>query len=111
MCTCLKQRIFDEEYNRSNISNLKMQNFDYFSDILYSDEINEEKYHAKISPRDNIKKIKKLCENFIQSFDNPDEKNLLFTGNTGVGNTFLSSCIAIELLNNQKNVLYESNYE
>lgn len=108
MCTCLKQRIFDEEYNRSNISNLKMQNFDYFSDILYSDEINEEKYHAKISPRDNIKKIKKLCENFIQSFDNPDEKNLLFTGNTGLGKTFLSSCIANELLNKQKNVLYQT---
>ena len=23
MCTCLKQKIFDEEYNKSNISNLK----------------------------------------------------------------------------------------
>lgn len=108
MCSCLKQRIFDEEYNKSNISNLKMQNFENFSDMLYSNEINEEKYHAKISPRENIKRIKDLCMNFIQNFDDYNEKNLLFTGNTGLGKTFLSSCIANELLNQRKNVLYQT---
>lgn len=108
MCSCLKQKIFDVEYNKSNISNLKMQNFENFSDILYSDEINEEKYHAKISPRENINRIKELCMNFIQNFDNPEEKNLLFTGNTGLGKTFLSSCIANELLKQRKNVLYQT---
>ena len=108
MCSCLKQKIFDAEYNKSNISNLKMQNFENFSDILYSDEINEEKYHAKISPRKNIGRIKELCMNFIQNFDNPEEKNLLFTGNTGLGKTFLSSCIVNELLKQRKNVLYQT---
>lgn len=108
MCSCLKQKIFDAEYNKSNISNLKMQNFENFSDLFYSDEINEEKYHAKISPRENIRRIKELCTNFIQNFDQPDEKNLLFTGNTGLGKTFLSSCIANELLKQRKNVLYQT---
>ena len=108
MCSCLKQKIFDEEYNKSNISNLKMQNFENFSDIYYSNEINEERYHAKISPRENILRIKELCQNFIQNFDSPDEKNLLFTGNTGLGKTFLSSCIANELLQQRKNVLYQT---
>ena len=108
MCSCLKQKIFDIEYNKSNISNLKSQNFDTFTDLLYSNEINEEKFHAKISPKENIKKIKDLCIKFVENFDDPNEKNLLFTGNTGLGKTFLSSCIANELLKKQKNVLYQT---
>ncbi len=108
MCTCLKQKIFDIEYNKSNIYNLKSQTFDSFSDLLYSDEVDEKKYHAKISPRENIKKIKALCLNFIKNFNDPNEKNLLFTGNTGLSKTFLSSCIANELLKQRKNVLYQT---
>ena len=108
MCSCLKQKIFDIEYNKSNISNLKTQNFDKFSDILYSDEINEEKYKMNISPRENIKKIKEICFGFINNFDDVEEKNLLFTGNTGLGKTFLSSCIANELIKKNKNVLYQT---
>lgn len=108
MCTCLKQKIFNIEYNKSNISNLKFQNFDNFSDSLYSDEIDENNYHMKVSPRENINKIRNLCENFINNFNSIDEKNLLFTGNTGLGKTFLSSCIANELIKKQKNVLYQT---
>ncbi len=108
MCSCLKQKIFDIEYNKSNICNLKLQNFENFSDSLYSNETNSEKYHANISPRENIAKIKNLCEHFINNFDSPNEKNLLFTGNTGLGKTFLSSCIANELLKQRKNVLYQT---
>ena len=108
MCSCLKQKIFDIEYNKSNISNLKFQTFENFSDSLYSDQINEDKYHTNISPMDNIKRIKELCKKFIENFDDPNEKNLLFTGNTGLGKTFLSSCIANELIKRGKNVLYQT---
>lgn len=108
MCSCLKQRIFNLEYNKSNIGNLEKENFDTFSFEKYSDETNVEKYHAKISPRENIKNIKLICEHFIQNFDNPDERNLLFTGNTGLGKTFLSNCIAYELLRQGKTVLYQT---
>jgi len=31
-----------------------------------------------------MKNILKIVRNFIYNFDNPDEKNLLFTGNTGL---------------------------
>ena len=37
-----------------------------------------------ISPRENITKIKNRCIDFIENFDNPDNKNLLFIGNTGL---------------------------
>ena len=52
----------------------------------------------KISPRENIKFIVKAIKKFIKDFDNPTEKNLLFSGGTGLGKTFLSNCIVAELL-------------
>lgn len=108
MCSCLKQKLLNIEYNKSNIYNLDKENFDNFNFNIYSDEINKEKYNSNISPRENIKIIKKLSEEFINNFDNPDSKNLLFTGNTGLGKTFLSSCIANELLKRGKTVLYQT---
>ena len=108
MCHCLKQKIFDIEYNKSNISNLKKENFDNFNFELYSNEVNEEKYHSKNSPRKNIEFIYKLSKKFIENFDDSDQKNLLFTGNTGLGKSFLSSCIAKELLEKGKTVLYQT---
>lgn len=108
MCHCLKQKLFDMEYNRSNIYNLDKQNFDNFSLDYYSDEANEQKYNSKLSPKENVTKIKKLAHRFIDNFDDDKEKNLLFTGNTGLGKTFLSSCIANEMLKKGKTVLYQT---
>lgn len=108
MCHCLKQKLFDLEYNKSNIYNLDKQNFDNFSFDYYSDEADEQKYNSKLSPRENISKIKKLAQRFIDNFDEDKEKNLLFTGNTGLGKTFLSSCIANEMLKKGKTVLYQT---
>lgn len=84
MCNCLKQKIFNIEYNKSNIGNIDHENFSSFSLQLYSDEVNPSKYGLDISPRENIKKIKEISENFIKNFNHPSEKNLLFTGDTGL---------------------------
>ena len=108
MCSCLKQKIFDLEYNKSNIYNIKNQNFNNFNDLFYSNVVDEKKYKSDISPRENIKLIKDICFKFINNFENPEEKNLLFTGNTGLGKTFISSCIANELIKKNKTVLYQT---
>lgn len=108
MCNCLKQKIFNIEYNKSNIGNIEHENFSSFSLEFYSDEINPSKYGLDISPRNNIKNIKKIAESFIKNFDNPNEKNLLFTGDTGLGKTFLCNCIAYEILKQGKTVLYQT---
>lgn len=88
--------------------NLDKENFDHFNLDLFTDTIDEAKYNAKISPKQNILNIKEIAENFINSFDNPEEKNLLFIGNTGLGKTFLSNCIAKEILSSGKTVLYQT---
>lgn len=108
MCSCLKQQLFNLEYNKCNIGNLEHENFSTFSLDFYSDEINVEKYGLPISPKENVKKIKELSINFINNFDNPKQKNLLFTGDTGLGKTFLCNCIAYELLQKGKTVLYQT---
>ena len=108
MCPCLKQKLLDISYNKSNISNLSRENFETFNINIFSDSINSEKYRLNISPRNNIINIKSKCIEFVNNFDNPDTKNLLFTGNTGLGKTFMSNCIANELIKKGKNVLYQT---
>lgn len=108
MCNCLKQKIFNTYYNKSNIGNLQKENFSKFNLNIFSPELNPEAYKSKISPRENIEIIKQKAVNFIENFDDPDEKNLLFTGNTGLGKTFLTNCIANEFLTQGKTVLYQT---
>ena len=108
MCTCLKQRIYDIAYNKSNMGNLERENFSTFDLRFFSDKPNKELYKSDISPRQNINLIREKAENFINNFDNPVEKNLLFLGNTGLGKTFLTNCIANEILKQGKTVLYQT---
>ena len=108
MCSCLKQQLLDVSYNKSNISNLGKENFSTFNANIFSDKPEPEKYKINISPRQNILSIKSKCIDFVENFDNPEIKNLLFTGNTGLGKTFMTNCIANELIKKGKNVLYQT---
>lgn len=84
MCNCLKQKLLNDSFNKSNLSNLDNENFTKFNENLFSDDVNLAKYKLNISPRKNIINIKNKCLEFVQNFDNPNQKNLLFTGNTGL---------------------------
>ena len=108
MCSCLKQRLYDEEYNKLNTYDIKNNSFENFSLTKYSNKVDKEKYDSDISPRENIKIIKEIAENFINNFDDVNTKNLLFIGNTGLGKTFLSNCIANSLIKQGKTVLYQT---
>ena len=52
--------------------------------------------------------IKEAALNFINNFDNEDTKNLIFSGGTGLGKTYLSNCIVNKLLENGKTVMYQT---
>ena len=108
LCSCIKQKLYDIEYNKSNIGNIRTENFDNFNFDIYSDEPNPSLYHSQFSPRENIKKIYDISQKFVKNFDSPDEKNLMFLGPTGLGKTFLSNCIAKEILDSGKTVLYQT---
>lgn len=108
MCSCLKQRIFDIAYNKSNMGNLERENFSSFNIRIFSDKSDKELYKSNLSPKENMQIIKEKAKAFIENFDDPEEKNLIFTGNTGVGKTFLTNCIANEMLKLGKTVLYQT---
>ena len=108
MCSKKKKKLLDISFNKSNMSNLDKENFSTFNELLFSNEANPGKYRFAISPRENMLKIKEKSIEFVQNFNNPDYKNLLFSGNTGLGKTFLSNCIANEVLKLGKTVLYQT---
>ena len=108
MCPCFRQQLINYTFGQSNLSIVREENFSTFNELYYSDDIDATK---NISPRQNILNIKKIATNFIQNFDCKETKNLLFTGNTGVGKTFMLNCIAYELLNMNKIVLYKTAFE
>lgn len=108
MCSCMKQELLNEAYNKSNMYNLQDETFDNLDLNLFSTEPNLERYGSPTSPRENIQKIIQVSKDFIKDFSNKDQKNLLFTGSAGIGKTYISSCIANEIIKNGHTVLYQT---
>ena len=84
MCNCLKQKLLNVAFNKSNMSNLEKENFNNFNELIFSDDVDLSKYKFNISSRKNILNIKNKCIEFIDNFDSIDCKNLLFVGSTGL---------------------------
>lgn len=84
MCNCLKQKLLDISFNKSNMYNLKTENFDNFNELVFSDEVDLSKYKFNVSPRKNISNIKNKSIEFINNFNDKNYKNLLFVGSTGL---------------------------
>lgn len=102
-CICFKRRWMDRMYDQSNIRDiLERENFDYYDLSLFSQEKEEKE---GISPRENAGKILRRGLAFVENFDKGEESLLLY-GPTGLGKTFFCSCIAKELLDRGKVVLY-----
>lgn len=107
-CICYKQKLVQLYYKNSDLSDiLRANNFDNFNIEYYSTRrLGDEKE----TPRKNIEKILSLTLNFIKNFSNLED-NLLFYGNSGTGKTFLSNCIAKELLDKGHLVVYRTSEE
>ena len=54
-----------------------------------------------------MKQVVETCHRFVDDFST-EHGNLLFTGPTGVGKTFLTNCIARELIDRYYSVIYLS---
>ena len=102
-CECLKKRITEIHYGLSNLKNiLAAENFETFDLRYYSAEVNESE---GLSPRANMQTIYRAVMKFTRDFD-AEFQNLLLYGNTGLGKTFLCNCIAKDLLDKGRSVLY-----
>lgn len=103
-CHCFKKRIVEYLYEQSNLQELlETDNFSHFSETYYPDDYVEET--TGLTPRDNIRNIHRTAQYFSKNFHETHE-NLLLYGNTGVGKTFLTHCIAKEALDHSFTVVY-----
>lgn len=102
-CHCFEQAAIDLIYTQSNLSTvLARENFEHFSLDYYSKENQNEN---GLSSYDAAVLAVNECHEFIDTF-NTEFRNLFFYGNTGVGKTFLSNCIAKALLDAGHSVVY-----
>lgn len=102
-CHCFQKKLVERTLAESNLASMQKNTFENFSLSWYSDEAEE----GQLSPRDNMKKILADCIKFSENFKTTDD-NLLFIGPSGLGKTFLSSCIANHLIGQGIDVIYQS---
>lgn len=106
-CACMKKKLVEKYYAVSNLSNiLEFENFDKF-DLSFYDKTpfpDEE-----LSPFENMRLI---LEDVLTNADfaENDFFNYYFYGNSGLGKTFMCSCIAKKLLDEGNSVIYMSAY-
>ncbi len=108
-CSCFKKSEVELLYTQSNLKEiLKKENFEHFSFDWYSDTMKNEA--TGLTARETAKRAYNTARNFVDDFDRRAQ-NLFLYGSTGVGKTFLSHCIASELLKTAHCVLYFSAFD
>ena len=108
LCSCFKQALINEAFKQSNMLKIKDENFETFDFGFYSSTPDKEKYGIDKSPLEKMDSIRKQAYEFSHNLDNPSQKNLLFSGKTGLGKTFLANCIANEAIKQGKSVIYQT---
>lgn len=102
-CACFKQAEVALLYSQSHLGSImQLENFDTFSLDWYSEQ--QKNDSNGLSARETAKRAAAYAKQFTEQF--PKADNLLISGNTGVGKTFLSHCIAKALLDKGFSVLY-----
>ena len=96
-CHCFKQQIISLLYKQSNIQDMLSEN--NFASLSYDFYEGEDLLH--------FKNAVKTCKDFIDCF-NSGYHNLFFYGTVGTGKSFLSGCVAKELMDSGHSVIYFS---
>ena len=104
MCECLAELCRQEQKKELTFLNVGRENFDQFRLDYYPDRIDR---NLGVNVRDLMEKTYQTCRKYAYSFTERSG-NLLFSGDTGLGKTFLSACIARTVADRGFSVVYES---
>ena len=103
MCDCLAELCRQEQRKELTFLSAGRESFDQFRLDYYSDKPTPAGY----VPRVIMEKTYQTCRRYAFGF-HEKAGNLLFSGNTGLGKTFLSACIARTVADQGYSVVYES---
>ncbi len=107
-CSCFRQMEYRLLYDSSNLKyKIKDESFDNFSFAYY---VSEETPRLLINAKRAYSVAREFSDNIINDKDG-DVKNLFIYGSIGSGKTYLSHCIANELLKNGKELIYFSSIQ
>lgn len=104
MCRCLADLCLEEQRKELTLLAGSDASFDQFRLEYYDDIVDPE---TKASFRTVMAKTFDICFQYARNFKD-NAGNLLLSGNTGLGKTFLSACIAKEVAAQGYSVAYES---
>ena len=104
MCECLLELCRQEQKKELTFLSAGRESFDQFRLDYYPERVDPK---TGFSPRAVMERTYQVCRRYAFSF-NMKSGNLLFSGNTGLGKTFLSACIARTVADSGYSVVYES---
>lgn len=103
-CHCFRHMEIEVLYDQSNIREvLERENFETLSMEYYDKNRIDEK--TGMTVYDYMAMVIEECRSYVERFKT-EKGSILFTGNTGCGKTFLSNCIARELIRRYFSVVY-----
>lgn len=104
MCRCLAELCLEEQKKELTLLAGSDASFDQFRLEYYDDVLDP---NLGVNIRTVMAKTFDICCQYARDFG-ADSGNLLFSGDTGLGKTFLSACIAKEVATKGFSVAYES---
>ncbi|MGM9521306.1 MAG: ATP-binding protein [Oscillospiraceae bacterium] len=105
ICSCLMELYRDEQRRElSGLLKLGEETFDSFDLSLYDDKPDPE---TGISPREAMETVYEMCREYARKFSK-NSMNLFLSGGTGLGKTFLSTCIAKVVSEKGFSVVYDT---
>lgn len=104
MCQCLLELCRQEQRRELTLLHMGTETFENFRLDVYPDRWDS---NMGVNIRTLMQKTYQSCWNYAHNFTE-SSGNLLFSGGTGLGKTFLSACIARTVSDKGYSVVYES---
>lgn len=106
-CSCLIQQLLKRAYDFSELSSLDKENFATFDANVFPDFPLPD---TNMTQKQYMQQLKTVLWDYQKAYPRNPRKNLLFTGKTGLGKTFLLNCLAKAILDMGDTVLKVTSY-
>lgn len=104
-CSCIKVALMRRLHDEASIGDETFENFDL---NVFSDETDP---LLGYSQRHAMESYRTYCENYADQYPNTKKRNIVLTGHSGLGKTFMLNCVAARLLDRGTPVLRVTAYK